>query len=87
MHVDALNVLTIDVATQVRSLVYHQALLALLVGKMGECGSEETRANYQIVIIVHILKILFMYGILINAKLIRQDREYTITNSIIIEYH
>lgn len=45
MHVDALDVLTIDVATQMNSLVDDQALLALLVGKMGECGSEKAGAN------------------------------------------
>lgn len=46
MHIDTLNVLTIDVATQVSSLVYHQALFTLLVGKMSECGSIESRAYY-----------------------------------------
>ena len=46
MHVDALDVLTIDIATQVRSLVNDQTLLALLMSKMGECGSEKTGAYY-----------------------------------------
>lgn len=46
MHIDALDALTIDVATQVSTLVYHQALLALFVGKMSECGSVEARAYY-----------------------------------------
>lgn len=50
MHVDALDGLTIDIATQVRSLVDDQALLALLMSKMGECGSEKTRPDYKIII-------------------------------------
>ena len=45
MHVDALDVLTIDIATQVRSLVNDQTLLALLMSKMGECGTEKTGTN------------------------------------------
>ena len=34
VHIYPFNVLAINVATQVRTLVYHQALLALLRGKM-----------------------------------------------------
>ena len=44
-YIDTFDILTIDVTTQVRTLIYHQTLLALLVGKMGECGSVETGAN------------------------------------------
>ena len=46
VHINPFNVLAINVATQMRALVYHQALLALLSGKMCECGSEETGAYY-----------------------------------------
>ena len=57
MHVDALDVLAIDVAAQVGALVYDEAPLALLVGEMGERGSEEAGAHDKIVImrIIHVV--------------------------------
>ena len=42
VHVDALDVLAIDVAAQVGAFVYDEAPLALFAGEMGERGSEET---------------------------------------------
>ena len=52
VHVDALDVLAIDVAAQVGPLVYDQAPLALLVGEVGERGSEEAGADDEIVVMV-----------------------------------
>ena len=46
VHIYPLDVLTIDIAAEMRPLVYHQALFALLYGKMCECGSEQAGAYY-----------------------------------------
>ena len=45
-----------------RSLIDDEALLALLVGKVGECGSEEPGTHNEIVIslVVHILVLILM---------------------------
>ena len=51
-YINTLDILTIDIATQVRSLVNDQALLTLLMSKMCECGSEKTGANYKIIIFI-----------------------------------
>ena len=64
VHVDALDVLAIDVAAQVEPLVYDEAPLALLMGKMSERGSIETGANDEtIVLFYHIYTIFLIIGI------------------------
>lgn len=65
VHVDTLDVLAIDVATQVGALVYDETPLALLVGEMGEGGSEETGTYYKIVIYFIGHNYLFEYLIII----------------------
>ena len=50
MHVDALDALAIDVAAEMGAFVYDEAPLPLLMGKMGECGSEKAGANDEIVV-------------------------------------
>ena len=46
VDIDALNVLTIDISTQMWALVNDQASFASLFGFVGECGAKEARANY-----------------------------------------
>jgi hypothetical protein len=50
MHIYSLNLLAIDIASCMGALVNHEASLPLLLGKMGECGAEESGAYYQIVV-------------------------------------
>lgn len=50
MHVDAFNVFTIDVAAKLRTLVYDQTTLALLMSKICECGTKKAGANYEIIV-------------------------------------
>ena len=42
MHINALDILAIDIATELWPLVYHQALPPLLVSEVCECGTEKT---------------------------------------------
>ena len=44
MDVNAFNILAIDIAAQVGTLVYDKAIFALLFGLMGEGCAEEARA-------------------------------------------
>jgi len=62
MHIDALNILAIDISAQMWSLIYYQTSFALLMGKVGECGSEETGTHNEIVVslVVHILVLILM---------------------------
>ncbi len=53
MYVDALDLLAIDISTEVWTLVYDQALFSLFMGEVCECGSKESRANYQVIIFLH----------------------------------
>ena len=53
MYVDALYVFAIDIATEMWSLIYHQTSFTLLMSQMGECGTEESGANYKIIIFLH----------------------------------
>ena len=53
MYVDALYVFAIDIATEMWSLIYHQTSFSLFMSQMGECGSEESGANYEIIIFLH----------------------------------
>ena len=48
--VDAVNVLAVHIATEVFPAVYYQTALALLVCLMSECCSEESCANYKVVV-------------------------------------
>ena len=50
MHIDAFNVFTIDVAAKLRTLVYDQTTLALLMSKICECGTKKAGANYEIIV-------------------------------------
>lgn len=53
MHIDALNILAIDISAQMWSLIYYQTSFALLMGKVGECGSKEAGTNDEIIILLH----------------------------------
>ena len=53
VDVDALYILAIDVAAKLRTLVYHQAPLAMLAGEMGKGGPGKTGADDEVVIIFH----------------------------------
>ncbi len=53
VYVDTLNILAIDIAAQMRALVYHQAFLTHLLGTIGKGDSEETGADNKIVVICH----------------------------------
>ena len=53
MHIDALNILTIDISAQMWSLIYYQTSFALLMSQMGECGSKEAGTNDEIIILLH----------------------------------
>ncbi len=72
VHVDALDVLAIDVAAKVRALVYHKASLALPMGEVCECGTEQAGANYQIVIFLHMGLLAFVSTTYLRTKL-RKD--------------
>ena len=50
MHIDTLNVLTIDVAAQMRTLVYHQTLLTHLLCPIGKRSAEQSGTHYQIIV-------------------------------------
>ena len=53
VNVDALYLLAEDVASQLLALVNDQTALARLSGPIGEGGSEEAGAYYQIIIMFH----------------------------------
>ena len=53
MYVDALYVFAIDIAAELWALIYHQTSFTLLMSQMGECGTEESGANYKIIIFLH----------------------------------
>ena len=50
MHMDALDLLAIDIPAQMGPLLDDQALLSVPVGEMGERGAEQAGADNQIVI-------------------------------------
>lgn len=53
VDIDALDVLAIDISTQMITFVYHQAFLAMLIRKVGKGSSIKTGADYEIVIFKH----------------------------------
>ena len=67
MYINTLDVLAVDVTTQVRSFVNHQAFLAHQLGTIGKGGSEQAGADNQIIVFHHyfilIRKIILVYGI------------------------
>ena len=50
MHIDVFNVFTIDVAAKLRTLVYDQTTLALLMSEICECGTKKAAASYEIIV-------------------------------------
>ena len=50
VHVDAFDVLARDVAAEVRTFVNDKARLTGLLGSVGKGRSEETRTNYEVVV-------------------------------------
>ena len=53
MHIDACDLLAIDVAAEMRTLVDDQASLALAVCLSGKHCSEQPGAHYQIIVFFH----------------------------------
>lgn len=53
MHVYALNALAKDVAAEVLTLVYNQAFLAALTGKVGKRSPEQAGADDKVIIFNH----------------------------------
>jgi hypothetical protein len=45
MHINTIDILAIDIASELWPLVYHQALLPLFMSEVCECGAEKSRAN------------------------------------------
>jgi len=45
MYMNALNFLTINIPTQMRTFLYNETLLSVFMGKMGECCSEKSGSN------------------------------------------
>lgn len=50
MYIYTFDVLAINIATGMRTLVYDETTLSLLMGKMSERGTEEAGSYYEIVI-------------------------------------
>lgn len=50
MYIYTFYVLAINIATGMRTLVYDETTLSLLMGKMSERGTEEAGPHYEIVI-------------------------------------
>ena len=53
VYVDAFYLLAIDIAAQMRTLIYHQTSLASLFCPVCKSGSKETRSYYQIIVFSH----------------------------------
>ena len=53
MDMDALDILAIDISTQMRTLVDDQTALTLLFGQMGERATIQASSNYQIIVRLH----------------------------------
>lgn len=51
VHVNVLHLQTMDIAAEVRPTVDHQTPLACLAGQMGKGGTEQARANDEIVVL------------------------------------
>ena len=50
VDVYALDVLSIDVAGDVRAFIYNEDTLTVGLGLVGENSTEQTRTNYQIIV-------------------------------------
>ena len=59
MDIDALNVLAIDIATQMWAFIYHQAGLTCLMRLIGKGGSKQARPDYQVIVMIHIFNLYF----------------------------
>ena len=64
VNIDALHRLTPDVSAHMRTLVNHQAPLALLPGQMRERRSVQPAAYYQIVVVHFCLVLASDYSVL-----------------------
>ena len=53
MNMNALYKLTIDIASYMWALIYHQASLSVPMSLTGKGGPKQTRADYQIIITFH----------------------------------
>ena len=53
VDMDAVDITAPDIASRMGSPFYHETSFALLLGEVGESGSKEPGAYYQIVVCFH----------------------------------
>ena len=54
MDIDTLNLFAIDIASQMGTLVYHEAAFPSAFGKIGEGSSKKAGADDEIIEMVHV---------------------------------